>query len=65
VKGHVAWHVLVLSSTLLAAAGASVLALSPLLFEEPPPGLTKARPLVYGLISLAFLLLIVEWLVIH
>jgi hypothetical protein len=62
---HRLWHVLVLASTLLAAAGAGLLALSPLVFEDPPPGLTKARPFVVGLVVFAFLLFLVEWLVIH
>jgi hypothetical protein len=49
----------------MAAAGAVLLGLSPLLFAEPPPGLKKARPFVYGCIGVAFVLLLVEWLGIH
>lgn len=62
---HTAWHIFVLAATLMAAAGAAVVALSPLLFDEPPPGLTRARPLVFALIGLAIVLLAVEWLAIH
>ena len=62
---HDLWHLLVLGSTLMGAAGLAILLLSSLVFEEPPPGLRQARPLVAGLIALAALLLAVEWLGVH
>ena len=62
---HDLWHIAVLGSTLMAAAGAALVVLSPLLFEEPPPGLAKARVFVLGLAGLAAVLLTVEWLGIH
>jgi hypothetical protein len=62
---HELWHVAVLGSTLFGAAGAAILALSALVFDEPPPGLVRARPLLIGLIGLATLLVTWEWLVVH
>jgi len=65
VETHDLWHLLVLGSTLIGAAGLAILLLAPLVFEEPPPGLRQARPLIGGLIALAALLLAVEWLGVH
>jgi hypothetical protein len=65
VETHDLWHIAVLGSTLMAAAGVALLALSPLIFEERPPGLAKGRALVIGLVILAAILLAVEWLGIH
>ena len=62
---HDLWHIAVLGSTLMAAAGAGLLVLAPLIFDEPPPGLSKARPIVAALAGLAAILLAVEWLGIH
>jgi hypothetical protein len=62
---HELWHVLVLSSTMLGSAGAAILLLSSLVFEAPPPGLQRGKPAAVGLICLAGLVLIVEWLVVH
>jgi hypothetical protein len=62
---HEVWHIAVLGSTLFGAAGAAILGLSGLVFEEPPPGLARARPLLIGLIALASLLVTWEWLVVH
>lgn len=64
-KSHDLWHIAVLGSTLMAAAGVALLALSPLIFEERPPGLARGGVLVIGLVALAAILLIVEWLGIH
>jgi hypothetical protein len=65
VKGHELWHVLVLGSTLFGAAGAALLLLTPLIFEAPPPGLARARPLLIGAIALAVAVFSAEWLVVH
>lgn len=62
---HEAWHVLVLSSALFGAAGLAILLLAPLVFDSPPPGLVRARPLVLALIGLAAVLLGLEWLAVH
>jgi hypothetical protein len=65
VGSHELWHVLVLGSTLFAAAGLAILVLAPLVFETPPPGMTRARPAIVGVIAAAAILLVVEWLGIH
>jgi hypothetical protein len=65
VSGHEIWHVAVLASTLFGAAGLLILVLAPLLFESPPPGLTRARPVVVGLIAVSVVLVAVEWLGVH
>ena len=63
--GHDLWHLVVLGSTLMGAAGLAILLLVPLVFEEPPPGVGAARPYVAGLILIAAGLLALEWLGIH
>jgi hypothetical protein len=63
--GHNLWHLVVLGTTLMGAAGLAILVLSPLVFEEPPPGLRRARPLIGALIGLAAVLLGAEWLGVH
>jgi len=55
----------VLGSALLAAAGAVIVLVAPLLFDPPPPGLARARPLVMALAAAAVGLLALEWLVVH
>jgi len=62
---HQLWHIAVLATTLLAAAGAAILLLAPLVFEEGPPGLRRARPWVVGSVTVAVLLMVVEWTSIH
>ncbi|MBA2426571.1 MAG: hypothetical protein H0V60_05730 [Actinobacteria bacterium] len=63
---HQLWHVAVLGWTLFAVAGAAIALLGPVAFETPPPGLTRARPVVLGLIvPVAAVLLIVEWTAVH
>lgn len=62
---HELWHVTVLTSTLLAAAGLAIVLLAPLVFDPPPPGLLGARPLVLGLAVVAATLLVTEWTAIH
>lgn len=62
---HNFWHLLVLGSTLMGAAGLGIVLLGPLVFDEPPPGLSRFRPFVLGLVALAAALLTVEWLGVH
>lgn len=62
---HELWHVAVLTSTLLAAAGLAIVLLAPLVFDPPPPGLVGARPLVLALAGVAATLLVAEWTAIH
>jgi hypothetical protein len=62
---HELWHVLVLGSTLLGAAGAVILALAPVVFESPPPGLVAGRPVVLALIVVAVGVALAEWFVVH
>lgn len=63
--GHEVWHVVVLVATLLGAGGAGVLLLAPLLFDETPAGLARARPLVIGAMLLALVVLLLEWIAVH
>jgi hypothetical protein len=65
VASHELWHITVLTTTLLGAAGAGLLVLAPLLFGETPQGLARARPLIVGLVALAAAVLLVEWLAVH
>lgn len=62
---HNLWHLVVLGSTLMGAAGLGIVLLAPLVFDEPPPGLARFRPFVLGLIALAAVLLAAEWLAVH
>jgi hypothetical protein len=62
---HEAWHIVVLVSVLLGTAGAVLLALAPLIFVTPPPGLRRAKPLVMGLVAVAVGIVLVEWFVVH
>lgn len=64
-EGHQIWHLVVLGSTLFAAAAGAVLVLAPLAFDRSPPELARRRPLLLGLIGLSALLLIGEWLFAH
>ena len=62
---HNLWHLIVLGSTLMGAAGLGIVLLAPLVFEQPPPGLARFRPMVLGLVGLAAVLLAAEWLGVH
>ena len=64
-SSHNLWHLVVLGSTLMGAAGLGIVLLTPLVFDEPPPGLVRWRPYVLGLVGLAGVLLAVEWLSVH
>jgi hypothetical protein len=64
-RAHELWHVVVLVSALLGAGGAVLLALSSVVFDTPPPGLSKARPLVIALIACAAAIVLAEWLIVH
>ena len=55
----------VLAAAVLGAGAAILLALSPLIFEAPPPGLARARRAVGAAIGGAILLVLAEWLVVH
>lgn len=63
---HDLWHIAVLGSTLFGGAGLVIVLLGPLVLEErarkPSQGVRRA---VMGLLALAALLLLLEWLVIH
>jgi hypothetical protein len=65
VSAHDLWHVFVLGSTLLAAAGAAILVLASVIFDATPPGLGRARPAVIGLIAVGAAIVLVEWFVVH
>ena len=62
---HELWHVLVLAATLFGGAAALILMVASLVFDSPPEGLVKARPVVLGLILLAAGVFLAEWLVVH
>jgi hypothetical protein len=62
---HEAWHIVVLVSVLLGAAGAVLLALTPIIFVTPAPGRRRAKPLVMGLVAVAVGIVLVEWFVVH
>jgi hypothetical protein len=64
-EGHQLWHLVVLGSTLFAAAAVAILVLAPLVFDGTPPELTRRRPLLTGLVAVAALLLVAEWLFAH
>ena len=62
---HRLWHVFVLACALLGAGGAGVLLLAPLVFGTPPPGLERARPLLWVLVGLALAVVAAEWQLVH
>ena len=64
-SSHELWHITVLTTTLLAAAGLAIVGLAPLVFEATPPGVKRARPFVLILVVAAFALLVVEWQGVH
>lgn len=63
--GHGLWHVAVLGSALFGAAGAAIIILAPLVFDAPPPGLARWRPLIAALVAVPALLVVVEWTLVH
>ncbi len=62
---HELWHVTVLAASLFGVAAVALVALTPLVFDTPPEGLTRARPYLIGFGVLAGLLVGVEWLAVH
>lgn len=62
---HEVWHITILAATLVAAAGAVILVLAPLVFDAPPPGLARYRPVLLLSIGVAVILLVLEWTVVH
>ena len=62
---HELWHITVLAVTLLAGAGVAITLLAPLVFENTPPGVARARPFVIAAVVLAALLLVLEWQAVH
>jgi hypothetical protein len=62
---HHAWHVAVLGVTLVAAAGAIIVLLGPILFDAGATATRRARPLVWALVVLAMILVGAEWLLVH
>lgn len=64
-SAHDFWHIFVLGSTLLAAAGAAILMLASLIFDATQPGLERARPAVIALIAAGAAIVLMEWFVVH
>lgn len=64
-SGHELWHITVLTVTLLAAGSLGIVLLTPLVFDEPPPGVKRMRPFAFGLGLMALVLLVAEWLGVH
>lgn len=56
------WGVFALVLTLVTAALVMTLALTALVFDSPPPGLTRARPWIAGLVGLTFVVVLVAYL---
>ncbi len=59
------WHAVLLVLTLFGVASLAILALAPLVFDEPPASLARARPLLTAVALVAALGLLLEWKVIH
>jgi hypothetical protein len=62
---HDLWHIAVLGSTLFGGAGLVIVLLGPLVLEERARPAEGVRRAVMGLLALASVLLLLEWLVIH
>jgi hypothetical protein len=62
---HDWWHLVVLGTTLMGAAGLVIVAAAPLFFEQPPPGWGHTKRIVLGLVAAAGVLLAAEWLGVH
>jgi hypothetical protein len=62
---HGLFHVVVLVTTLLGAAGGVLLVLAALALDEAPAGLARVRPAIAALVVAAALLLLAEWLLVH
>jgi len=65
VRGHDLWHIAVLGSTLFGAAGAAIIALGSLIFDDPPPALARWRPVIAAVVAAAAVLVILEWTLVH
>ncbi len=62
---HEWWHLFVLGSTLMGAAALVIVGLYPLMFGQETSGSSRWRKIALGLVGVAAVLLIVEWLAIH
>lgn len=62
---HEVWHVILLASALFGLSAVALLALASLAFEELPPGLRRARPLLIALITCAAVVVALEWTLVH
>ncbi len=62
---HELWHVTVLVASLFGGAAVALVALAPLVFDEPPEGFVRARPYLLAAGGFAAVLLGVEWLGVH
>ena len=60
---HALWHVFVLAAGLLAAAGALILLLGPLVIDRRTTGGRKT--LAWTLVGLGSLVVVVEWQIVH
>ncbi len=54
-------HVVILTVALLGGGGLAILVLAPLVFDDSPPGLRRARPFIVGVALLAVVLIVTEW----
>jgi hypothetical protein len=62
---HALWHVFVLAAALLAAAGALILVLGPLVFTSPEPLPRRGRLVAWTLVGLGILVVVAEWQLVH
>ena len=62
---HDLWHTALLLTTLLGGGGLVLLALVPMLFDETPAGLVRARPWILVTAGVAVALIVQEWRGVH
>ena len=60
---HHAFHVAILATTLIGAAGLAMFLLWPVIFDAPLPPAT--RRILLALVGVGLILFLVEWLLVH
>ncbi len=62
---HDLWHAALLLTTLLGGGGLVLLVLVPMVFDDIPVGLTRARPWILVTAGVALALIVLEWRGVH